>query len=209
MKRKDVLNYALILFGSFIYGIGTVFFIFPASISLGGTGGIAVVLSRFLPLSAGNFSVIMNSSLIVIAFFVLGKSMAVKNFIGSALTTVFIGVLELGSDPETPIFENPLIMAVIGAVIIAVASAILFFVGSSSGGTDIIALIVQKYFRINIGRALLITDFVIVIAGGIMAGLFVGICSFVGFLIKTLGIDFIIGVITKKLKKFQTYRDNT
>ena len=73
MTKKEALNYVLILFGSFIYGIGTVFFIFPASISLGGTGGIAVILSKFLPLSAGNFSVIMNTSLIVIAFFALGK----------------------------------------------------------------------------------------------------------------------------------------
>ena len=199
MTKKEALNYILILFGSLIYGIGTVFFIFPASISLGGTGGIAVILSKFLPLSAGNFSVIMNSSLIVIAFFVLGRSMAVKNFVGSALTTVFIGLFELISNPEAPIFKNPFIMAVIGAAIIAIASAILFFVGSSSGGTDIIALIVQKYSGINIGRALLITDFVIVIAGGVTAGLFVAVCSFVGFLIKTLGIDLIISLITKRL----------
>lgn len=199
MTKKEALNYILILFGSLIYGIGTVFFIFPASISLGGTGGIAVILSKFLPLSAGNFSVIMNSSLIVIAFFVLGRSMAVKNFVGSALTTVFIGLFELISNPEAPIFKNPLIMAVIGAAIIAIASAILFFVGSSSGGTDIIALIVQKYSGINIGRALLITDFVIVIAGGVTAGIFVAVCSFVGFLIKTLGIDLIISLITKRL----------
>lgn len=199
MTKKEALNYILILFGSIIYGIGTVFFIFPASISLGGTGGIAVILSKFLPLSAGSFSVIMNTSLIVIAFFVLGRSMAVKNFVGSALTTVFIGLFELASAPETPIFKNPLIMAVIGAVIIAIASAILFFVGSSSGGTDIIALIVQKYSGINIGRALLITDFVIVIAGGVTAGIFVAVCSFVGFLIKTLGIDLIISLINKRL----------
>lgn len=199
MTKKEALNYILILFGSIIYGIGTVFFIFPASISLGGTGGIAVILSKFLPLSAGNFSVIMNSSLIVIAFFVLGRSMAVKNFVGSALTTVFIGLFEIASNPEAPIFKNPLIMAVIGAVIIAIASAILFFVGSSSGGTDIIALIVQKYSGINIGRALLITDFVIVIAGGVTAGIFVAVCSFVGFLIKTLGIDLIISLINKRL----------
>lgn len=199
MTKKEALNYILILFGSIIYGIGTVFFIFPASISLGGTGGIAVILSKFLPLSAGSFSVIMNSSLIVIAFFVLGRSMAVKNFVGSALTTVFIGLFEIVSNPEAPIFQSPLIMAVIGAVIIAIASAILFFVGSSSGGTDIIALIVQKYSGINIGRALLITDFVIVIAGGVTAGIFVAVCSFVGFLIKTLGIDLIISLINKRL----------
>ena len=86
-------------------------------------------------------------------------------------------------------------VAVVGGGVIAVASAIMFFVDSSSGGTDIIALIVKKFSNIKIGRALLITDVLIVVVGGLLSGLSVFIPSVVGLIIKTLGIDLVIFVI--------------
>ena len=73
----------------------------------------------------------------------------------------------------------------------------MFYVKSSSGGTDIIALIVKKYSNINIGKALLITDFLIVIVGGLLSGYIILASSFVGLLIKTFGIDFVIEIINK------------
>ena len=99
---------------------------------------------------------------------------------------------------NTTIISNIYLSSIVGAAIIAVASGILFYVKSSSGGTDIIALIVQKYSEINIGRALLITDFLIVIVGGVLSGYILLVSSFVGLLVKTFGIDFVIGVISRK-----------
>jgi uncharacterized membrane-anchored protein YitT (DUF2179 family) len=81
--------------------------------------------------------------------------------------------------------------------VISIASGIMFYVDSSSGGTDVIALILQKYSRIQIGKALLITDILIVIAGGIVSGVAVFASSLLGFLIKTFGIDFVISQIRK------------
>ena len=76
----------------------------------------------------------------------------------------------------------------------------MFYVDSSSGGTDIIALIIKKYSNIQIGKALLITDVLIMIVGGILSGLSLFLSSFLGLLIKTLGIDLVIGMI--KAKRF-------
>ena len=88
-----------------------------------------------------------------------------------------------------------------GAFIIAVASGVMFYVDSSSGGTDIIALIVRKYFKINIGKALLITDFLIVIVGGVLSGYVILLSSFAGLMVKTFGIDYVISSINKRIKK--------
>ena len=93
--------------------------------------------------------------------------------------------------------SNIYVSAVMGASLIAIASGIMFYVKSSSGGTDIIALIVKKYSNINIGKALLITDFLIVIVGGLLSGYIILASSFVGLLIKTFGIDFVIEIINK------------
>ena len=199
---KTAGEYALILLGSLLYGIGTVLFIFPSGALLGGTTGIAMILAKYLPLTSGNFSVILNVSLIVIAFILLGKGMAFRTFIGSALTTLFIGIIDGVSVSISPVIANSYFSAFLGAVIIAVASGMMFYVDSSSGGTDILALIVKKYVKINIGLALMITDVLIVIIGGILAAsLNVFLCSLLGFLVKVLGIDAVIFLIKKLTAK--------
>ena len=119
---------------------------------------------------------------------------------GSTLTTLFVGVAEKVFMSVNILVPGMLLSVIAGAVIIAIASGIMFYVDASSGGTDIIALIIKKYFKINVGKALLITDFLIVVVGGVISGISLAICSLVGLLIKTLGIDFVISVI-KKLKK--------
>ena len=143
---------------------------------------------------------IINFSLIVLAFLVLGKGMAVKTLIGSVLTTAFVGLFERLIDPTRPLIPNPYISAIVGAVIIAVASGIMFYVDSSSGGTDIIALIVKKFSGIKIGKALLMTDVLIVLVGGALSGITVLISSSVGLLIKALGIDLVIWFIKNEKK---------
>ena len=195
MSDTLVKEYMLIFVGSVLYAFGTVACIFPHSLLLGGTSGVSVILEAFLPFSTGTILVAINFSLLLLAFLFLGKEMAAKTLVGSTLTTVFIGVFD-----KFPVFERALISdhyisVLVGALIIALASGIMFYVDSSSGGTDIIALIIRKFFDIRIGRALLITDILIVLAGGILSGITVFSASVLGFLVKTLGIDFVIAQI--------------
>lgn len=194
IMKKEISNYCLIVFGSILYAVATVAFIFPHSLLLGGTSGISVILNAYIPFSPGVILVAINCMLIIAAFIILGKEMAVKTFVGSALTTVFVGVFEKNFNGEA-VISNIYISSFVGAALIALASGIIFYVKSSSGGTDIIALIVQKYSNINIGKALLITDFLIVIVGGIVSGYIILASSFIGLLIKTFGIDYVIELI--------------
>jgi uncharacterized membrane-anchored protein YitT (DUF2179 family) len=143
----------------------------------------------------------INCALIVLAFAVLGKGMAVKTLVGSVLTTAFVGLLEEPLSHGQPWIGNPYVSALVGASLIAVASGVMFYVDSSSGGTDIIALIVKKFSGIQIGKALLITDVLIVLVGGVLSGLPLLIASFLGLLVKTLGIDLVIGMIRKNMPK--------
>jgi len=127
--------------------------------------------------------------------------MAVRTLVGSVFTTVFIRIAEMICVSDTPIIANRFASAVVGAAVIAVASGVMFYCDSSSGGTDIIALIVRKYSSLNIGRALLVTDVLIVVVGGIVSGYAVAISSFAGLVVKTFGIDFVIAAIVKYRKK--------
>jgi uncharacterized membrane-anchored protein YitT (DUF2179 family) len=196
-------EYFCIIIGSALYALSTLLFIFPHSLLLGGTSGISVILTRFLPFSPGMILSGINILLIVLAFCILGKSMAVKTLVGSVLTTAFIGFFEKPLTFNTAPISNIYASAIIGAGVIAVASGIMFYVDSSSGGTDVIALIVKKFSGIQIGKALLLTDVIIVLIGGALSGIALFIGSVIGLLVKTLGIDLVISII-KKFKSART-----
>jgi uncharacterized membrane-anchored protein YitT (DUF2179 family) len=203
MKNKvihEIKIYFIILLGSLLYAAGTVLFIFPNSLLLGGISGVSVILNKFLPFSPGTLLTVINATLIVVAFIVLGRDMAIKTLVGSVITTLAIPVFEKIFVFETPLIPNLYISSVVGAVVIAAASGMLFYVKSSSGGTDVISLIVQKYSGMDIGKAVLVTDVLIVLVGGALSGLTIAISSFIGLLVKTFGIDGFIALI-KKLKK--------
>ena len=198
--RKNCFDYPIIFLGSILYALSTVLFIFPHSLLLGGVSGISVILEEYLPFSPGTILMIINFSLLVVAFFFLGREMAIKTLFGSFFTTVFIGVFEKILPKGILLLHNIYLSAVMGALLIAIANGILFYVKSSSGGTDIIALIVKKYSSFNIGKAVFVTDILIVVLGGILSGFTLMISSFLGFLIKVWGIDFVIEKIFKKIK---------
>ncbi|MBR7184865.1 MAG: YitT family protein [Clostridia bacterium] len=195
LNFKPFFEYFLILIGSALYALATVIFIFPHSLLLGGTSGISVILNSFISFSPGKILVAINFLLIVLAFVFLGKDMAIKTLVGSVLTTVLVGAFESVFAFSAPIINNIFLSAGIGAALIAIASGVMFYVDSSSGGTDIIALIIKKFSNMKIGKALLVTDLLIVLIGGALSGWTLLLSSFLGLLIKTLGIDGIIAGI--------------
>ena len=201
--KTFIKEYSIIFLGSLLYALSTVLFIFPNGLLLGGTSGISVILTSVLPFSPCMILTAINMFLVVLAFIVLGKDMAIKTLVGSLLTTVAVGVLEKPLTFDAPLIANCYVSALIGATIIAVASGIMFYVDSSSGGTDIIALIVKKFSRLQIGKALLVTDVLIVLVGGFLSDLNILFSSILGLLVKTLGIDLVIWCV----EKFMPQRD--
>jgi uncharacterized membrane-anchored protein YitT (DUF2179 family) len=199
-QGKILRDYCMILLGGLLYALSTVLFIFPHGLLLGGTSGISVILEAFLPFSPGTILLAINTVLLIVAFIILGKQMALRTFVGSTVATVMITLTEQIVQLQAPVIPIPWLSALTGAAIIAVASGVMFYVDSSSGGTDIVALIVRKYSSIDIGKALLLTDFLIVVAGGILSGWTIGLSSMAGLLVKTLGIDFVISLIKRGRK---------
>ncbi len=193
--KQEVFKYLFIITGSFLYGVGTSIFIYPHSLLLGGTTGISVILNAFLPFPPEDILTVLNYALLFLALIVLGKIAFMRNVVGAVLTTISISSIAKIFTDRDPVAGNPLLSVIIGAALVALASALMFYVGASSGGTDIIALIVRKYIPIHVGRALLLTDFLIVVIGGILSGPVIGLCSVLGLIIKTTGIDAIIRLI--------------
>ncbi len=204
MKERTgfiIKEYIFILIFSLAYSVGLVFFVFPHSTMLGGTGGISVIISAIFFSSPAFIMLIINLSLLVLAFIFLGKNVGIKTLVGTVLVATISAVLEKYCVFILPPIKSAVLSSYIGGVIVAVSSAGLFNLSASSGGTDVIALIINKYKKIQLGKALLITDLVIVLGGGIVLGLKVCLISALAFLTKVILIDLLVN--PKKIDKIE------
>ena len=185
-------KYSILTVGAVVLALANYVFKFPNHFSFGGVAGFAVILSGMFGGYASTYTFVINMLLLLIAFPILGKEVAMRSFY---VSIVFSGVLEVAQyvyPIDKPITNQPVLELVFSFMLLAVCSAIFFFMDASSGGTDIIALILKKYTNISIGTALLVVDFIVVIVAFFVYGVTVGLFSLAGFLAKSFFIDTVI-----------------
>lgn len=169
-SKKWFISYALITLGAFILAAGFVFFISPYKIVPGGVYGIGIVAHHLMGVPIGLTGLILNIPLTLIGIKLLGPKFGVKTVVGFFLSSGFIdGLTYLYG--ENPLVENdPLLSSIFGGVLVGAGLGLIFKARATSGGSDIIAMIVTKYTRIPLGQALILVDSVIVIAGLVAFG---------------------------------------
>ena len=205
MKKKAgaVKEWVMITIGILIMTVGIYFFKFPNHFSTGGVTGISIVLGHYVPtMSPATFVTVINVSLLVLGFFVFGKSFGLRTVYASLLMSGALQLLEIVCPMEAPMTSQPLVELMFAVGLPAVGSAILFNLDASSGGTDIIAMILRKYTSLNIGIALLCTDTIITLSACVAFGMETGLFSVLGLIIKALFVDMVMDNLRVK-KCFQ------
>lgn len=193
-KLKD---FSTITIGTLIVSIGVYFFKFPNHFSTGGVSGISVVLAKLIPsISTGQLVLIINGALLVLGFIFLGKSFGGKTVYCSLLLSFSLTFLEKLFPMSAPLTSEPLLELIFAVLLPAIGSAFLFHTGASTGGTDIVAMILKKYTSMNIGRALLATDALIAISSCFVFGMQTGLFSILGLISKSLVVDEVISTLT-------------
>ncbi len=186
-------KYAIITLSITIMSIGVYFFKFPNNFVFGGVTGMAALAAKLTPLSASAFSSAANIALLVLGLIFLGKEFALNTGYATFLMSVELMLLEKWVPLSGPLSDQPMLDLLFAIALPAIASALLFNVGSSSGGTDVIALIVEKYTHLhNIAAALFLTDLFMVIAACFVFDLYTALYSFVGLTVKSLVIDAVL-----------------
>ena len=161
LKKFYWKDYLTIIVGSFMYALGVTQFIMPHQFVIGGLTGIAVLLNYAFNLPVSLLVLVMNALLLLLAFRILGSEFLVKTIVGVALLSLFIGMFEqVQWDPIMT--DEPLMAGLIGAILGGSGVGLLMSVNGSSGGTDIIVLIINKFRHITPGRTMLLVDLVIV-----------------------------------------------
>lgn len=189
---SKVKEFFLLTVGILIMVVGIYFFKFPNNFSFGGVTGIAIVVSEYLPVSRGVITTIINVALLIIGFLLLGKGFGIKTVYTSLLMSFGLSFLEKVCPMAHPLTDEVILELAFGIFLPAVGSALLFNIGASSGGTDIVAMILKKYTSINIGNALLFTDLIIVAATFLVFDIKTGLLSTLGLFVRSFMIDGVI-----------------
>ncbi|WP_058989794.1 YitT family protein [Anaerococcus rubeinfantis] len=193
-NRKKIF---LMSFAAILMANGTHFFKYPNHFVIGGVEGASILLSNSLPLSPALITLILNVTLLVVAYFILGKKFVIKTGYVSILNSLTALLLSKIIPHTTPFTDNKLLELFCAVLIPAVGSSILFNLSASSGGTDIIAMIINKYTNLNIGKSLLIGDSILTLLSIKIFGVEIGLLSCLGLLMKGL-------VVNEFIKSFNT-----
>lgn len=187
--KSQIKNFMLLTGSTILMAVGIYFFKFSNNFTFGGITGLAVIIAKQSSISASDFTFIANMALLILGFIILGKKFAAKTAYCSILLSVSLSLMERVYPLSHPLTDQPLLELIFAIALPSLGSAVLFNIGSSSGGTDVIAMIMKKYTSYNIGNALLFTDFIITLAGCFVFDIKTGLYSFLGLFVRSFMID--------------------
>lgn len=195
--KKKALSFITMTLGTLIAACGVYFFKFPNNFSTGGVSGISVILGKLIPdISVGNLVLIINIALLVLGFLVLGKSFAGKTVYCSLLLSLSINFFEKVFPMTKPLTSQPFLELCFAVLLPSIGSALLFYTDASTGGTDIIAMILKKYTSMDIAKALLSADAIIAVTSGIVFGPETGLFSVLGLVSKSFVVKNVMSALT-------------
>lgn len=217
-RKRSVLRWVVLICGIIMMSCSVYFFQTPNDFTLGGIAGIAIILESFIkPLAPfftqGVIMAIINVALLIIGLIILGKQCTIRTIFCSLFYTAFIWLFEyldvigaintaIGRVNEAGVAlrsltDEPLLELVYAILLFGIGGALVFNCGASSGGTDIIALILKKFTNINVGMALMIIDMIVVLISFYTFDVDKGLFSVLGLFTKSFLLDGVIESIGK------------
>ncbi len=212
---KEIKQYVIITMGSLLISAGLYFFLAPAKLAVGGISGLSIVIKELLAIiPIGIIMLTLNFIMFVIGFLIIGKSFGIKTIYSSLAISLSMVIYEKLIPVTEAISQDVLIILIFGMLLTSVGQAMIFNQGASSGGTDIVAKIITKFFPMNIGKALQIADFFVICAAVGVFGIEKGLYALLGVMLNGYLVDYIVAgfnvakfvtVISTQTKKVTDY----
>lgn len=161
--KRELGKIVIVIVGSFLLAVALNLFLIPADVFASGFTGVAQLLSYVVPLSPGILLLLLNIPVAILGWLKIGKSFTIYSFTSVVLTTIFLEVI-----PVHAFSEDIMLNAVFGGVIVAAGAGLLLKWGASSGGLDIIVLVLARVTDRPVGSLFFIMNSVIVVASGLM-----------------------------------------
>jgi uncharacterized membrane-anchored protein YitT (DUF2179 family) len=183
-------NFLFVNFGIILLAVEIHFFKTPNKFALGGTSGLSVILVKYFPnLSVGSLMLILNILLLILGYLVLGKKFTANTIYGSVVVSLLVELLDLIC-PLKGTLTNQKFMELIYSVFLpGLGNAIMFNFNSTTGGIDVLVMIINKIFKIKVSIAMLIIDFIMALSAGLTFGVEVGLFCILGVVLKSFVLD--------------------
>ena len=197
--QKTIKEFAIISVGTAIVAAAVFFFMLPSHVSVGSGAALAMVLSNFIPLSVSTITLIMNVGLLIIGFILIGPEFGAKTVYCSILMPVIMGVFEKIFPNFQSISQDPLLDVICYILVVGIGLAILFSRNASSGGLDIVAKIMNKYLKMDLGQAMSASGIVVALSSALCYDSKTVVLSLLGTYFGGLVVDhFIFGINIKR-----------
>ena len=198
MKHR-IKEYFLITLGVGILAFGLLGFLFPANLAVGGLSGFVMIINHYFPMiSRGVLMLILNVVLYILGFILIGREFGGRTIYASLLLSGMITVVEAMDLIKGPFVEDVFLNLFFGILIGGVGVGLVFSQNASTGGTDIIAKIINKYFNSDIGKSLLMADFIVVVLAIFAFGVELGLYAMMGIIFNSFVVDNIIEGFDRK-----------
>ena len=200
-RAERLLHFLIINLGIILMATGIYFFKAPNGFATGGVSGISIILARLpfsenLGITQSIYMLAINVVLLILGVILLGKKCGFMTIYCSIMLSLENMMFEKLIPLDAPLTESPLLELVYAVLLTGIGSALLFKYKASSGGTDIVALILKKYSSLNVSQALLVTDFLIAASSFIVyTSAEVGLYSLLGLFAKVFVIDDVLDSI--------------
>ncbi|WP_291559330.1 MULTISPECIES: YitT family protein [unclassified Clostridium] len=192
MVRK-IKEFMLINLGIIMVACGMYFFLMTNNLAIGGANGLAIVINYFIPnVSVGIIMIAINIVLFIVAFIFIGSNFGVKTIYSSFGVSFMVLILEKTVKLTHSITGDLFLELIFGILISGAGMGIVFNQDASTGGTDIIAKILNKFFHIDLGKGVLLSDLSITVAAAFAFGLKLSMYAMLGVIINGFVIDSVI-----------------
>ncbi|MEN3043292.1 MAG: YitT family protein [Fervidobacterium sp.] len=213
--KEQIKEYILSTVGVFLTALGLVIFFIPNNIAAGGASGIAMVLHKFITsVPVGVWMYVVNILLFVLGFILIGRDFSFKTIYSTFALNFFVDLFDRVL--KIPKYDGQDLMLAVffGNILASIGMAIAFSNNSSTGGTDIIAKIISKYFHTPIGTTLLMVDFTVGIIAGFTFDARIGMYALLAIIFNGITIDFVLKglelsatllIISSKVEEIKKY----
>ena len=197
--KKNIREFLIITGGTGIVAVAVYFFMLPSHVSVGSATALAMVLSNFIPLPVSVITFIMNVFLLILGFALIGPEFGAKTVYSTLLLPVMLGILEIIFPNFQSLTQDPLLDVICYILVVGIGLAILFSCNAASGGLDIVAKIMNKFLRMDIGQAMSISGMLVALASALCYDKKIVVLSVLGTYFGGLVVDhFIFGLNIKR-----------
>lgn len=190
---KTIREYGLITIGVLLVALSIELFLAPNKIAAGGVTGIAIIVNSYIPkLQIGLIVLILNIILFIVGFIGIGNKFGAKTIYASLMLSAVIWIMDRTFVTNEVITRNQLLASIFGTFLSGIGLGLVFNQNASTGGTDILAKILNKFIHVDIGKSLLAVDFIVTLFAAVSFGAEAGMYALLSVIINGVVIDTVI-----------------